>query len=127
VAGVLGAGGVGLDQRGTRARAHPRIFARVPALFRGYGEGAIRQIDRVLELTTMAIAPARQVQRGRRSECVGEDGRGGALEGMRVERRREVRHRRHGLSLPSRSRVVEREIDVDTGCTGLIPSLLCHL
>jgi hypothetical protein len=46
---------------------------------------------------------------------------------MRVERRREVRHRRHGLSLPSRSRVVEREIDVDTGCTGLIPSLLCHL
>jgi hypothetical protein len=53
----------------------------------------------VLELATMAIAPARQVQRGRQSECVGEDDRGRALEGVRVERRREVRHRRHGLSL----------------------------
>jgi hypothetical protein len=64
VAGVLCAGGVGLLQRGARARARPRV----PARLLGRGEDAIREIDRVLELTTMAITPARQVQRGRQSE-----------------------------------------------------------
>jgi len=77
------------------------------------GENAIREIDCLLELTTMALAPARQVQRGRLSQLVGEDDRGRALDGERVERRREVWHRRHGLSLPSQSRAVESGIDVD--------------
>jgi hypothetical protein len=76
VAGVLCAGGVGLHQGGTRARDRP--LGPVPVRF-GRGEDAIREIDRVLELTTMAIAPARQVQRGRHGECVGEDDRGRAL------------------------------------------------
>ncbi len=111
VAGISCAGGVGRHQRGTRARAQPPV----PARLLGRGEHEIREIDRVIELTTMAIAPARQVQRVRLSELIGENDRGRALEGVRIERRREVRHRRHGLSLPSTSHEVEREIAVDQG------------
>jgi hypothetical protein len=97
---------VGLHQSETRARDRRRLLARVLARLLGRGEGTIREIDRMLELTTMALAPARHVQLGRLSELVGEDDRGLALKGARIERRRKVRHRRHGLSLPSKGRAV---------------------
>jgi hypothetical protein len=101
VAGVPGAGGVGLHQRGTRARDR----LRVRPFFVGRGQGAIREIDRLLELTTMAVAVP--------GEGVGEPGRGCAREGVRVERGREVGRASHGLSLPPRRCVVERGSDPD--------------
>jgi hypothetical protein len=99
----LGAGGVGLHQRGTRARER----SNVPAHALARRERAIREINRLLKLTTMARAPIRQVQGARLSEFIGENDRGRALKSVRVERGREVRHGRHGGFLPSPRRTCD--------------------
>jgi hypothetical protein len=97
VAGVLCAGGVRLHQRGTRARYHSSILASISGLH--HGDGATREIDCAFKLTTMSLAPTRQVQRGRLSKLFSENDRSRARKSVRIERCRKVRGRRHGLSL----------------------------
>jgi hypothetical protein len=103
---------MGLHQGEPSTRNGPSV--RGPRF--GGGKGAIRKIDRVLDLTTMAIARAGPVQCGRLCQRIGEHACRRALEGLRVEADElfdELIGGSHGRSLLCRRRAAQPAVAAD--------------